>query len=521
MSDWSHRMKKLVRRMPWLQALLRRTVVGPRLLRGLAGLRAKLPATVSADAPRVLVPALRPWGIHRGWEGALSRLLLQEDMAVTWAECSGAVSQCDAMLACHSEPSLCRYCTSFNHKGAAAIGVDRIKLSDLTPAAECPLTPQELASHVEASWQRSLGAGPTPESQRTASEIALQARYVRAAESIACLAGPLFDEVQPDALLALNGKFYAESILVREAQRRGIPVWTYERGNIRDTIVLSQRSTAVPFDTREIIEALPTSPLQPAERARIESYLEDRVALGNGQVRFQPKSSVDTRIAPAGRRVVSLFTNLVWDSGVVGEDTIFPDMFAWIEASIRAVSKLSATQLVIRVHPAEQKIYWHPTRDTVAAHLRKSFPAGLPEHVTFVDALDDVNSYDLVAQSERVLVYTSSIGMEAAAAGKPVIVAARSNYSDAPFVHRPDTPAAFQKLVQSDKVDPPPDSVELAYRYLYRLYFEEMLPVPWIAETPSGFDLVAEQSGNGAELVRARIRELRESARVTQRQVTT
>ena len=85
-------------------------------------------------------------------------------------------------------------------------------------------------------------------------------------------------------------------------------------------------------------------------------------------------------------------------------------------------------------------------------------PGALPDNVTLVAPLDPVDSYELVHGADLVLAYASSIGMEAAAMGKPVIVAANSNYSAAPFVIRPESRDAYVELLRRrDPPLPPPD----------------------------------------------------------------
>ena len=57
----------------------------------------------------------------------------------------------------------------------------------------------------------------------------------------------------------------------------------------------------------------------------------------------------------------SRFTNVIWDSTVAGEDTIFESIFEWIGGGEFAGQCVTART----VHPAEANVYWHPTKDTV------------------------------------------------------------------------------------------------------------------------------------------------------------
>jgi hypothetical protein len=81
-------------------------------------------------------------------------------------------------------------------------------------------------------------------------------------------------------------------------------------------------------------------------------------------------------------------------------------------------------------------------------------------------------------------------------------------------VVRPSSREAYLRELVAGGSAPPPRAAELARRFAYRLYFEQMLPVPAVREDPTGFHAagtpaVAER---GAALM-ARLRRLAATAR--------
>ena len=481
---------------PGLRHRLRRWLLAPyqlwqlrRVVRRLAG---DGRATAGAP-PRVVVLAFRHWAISRAWETVFSRLLMRLGCAVTWLTDDQVMLRCDSMAGAHRDPALCEHCVRFNRRAAALAGVERRSLAEFLDPSVAGVTAEQLwddrfearYGEVSASFQRLLAARPGPldklphAQRRTLEELLLSAERVRRATD------GMLAELRPDAVLALNGKFFAEAIVLAAAQRLGIPVWTYERGNRRDTVVLSPTATAVPFDASGLMNGLERG-LDAAQRATIDRYLRRRQEVGNGQVRFVAAGARRLEPPPARRRVV-LFTNLIWDSAVVGEDTLFEHMFEWVETTVRAVADAPDVHLTVRVHPAEVRVYWHPTRQRVADVLAASFPSGLPANVRLVDAEEPVDSYALIRMADLVLVYSSTVGLEAAALGRRVVVAANSSYAAAPFVIRPASRRAYLREVVAGEPAPPPEAAELARRFMYRLYFEQMLPVPGVREDASGF----------------------------------
>jgi len=86
------------------------------------------------------------------------------------------------------------------------------------------------------------------------------------------------------------------------------------------------------------------------------------------------------------------------------------------------------------------------------------------------------------------LVYTSTVGLEMALQGKPVIVAGQTHYADKGFTYQTDN--AEDYLILLDQLDmlslPSPDAVELARRYAYLFFFRLMIPFPLITTLDRG-----------------------------------
>src|SRR6185437_1343735 len=86
---------------------------------------------------------------------------------------------------------------------------------------------------------------------------------------------------------------------------------------------------------------------------------------------------------------------------------------------------------VVRQHPSERRPLQRSQTD-VGGLLSRSF--GDDHRCRFVAAEDPVNSYDLLRAARLVLPFVSTIGIEAAAMGKPVLVSGACYYSDLGFV---------------------------------------------------------------------------------------
>ena len=108
----------------------------------------------------------------------------------------------------------------------------------------------------------------------------------------------------------------------------------------------------------------------------------------------------------------------------------------------------------------------------------------LPEHIHLITPTDKTNSYDLVDVATVGLVYTTTMGLEMAMNGVPVIVAGQTHYRGRGFTYDPDNWVNYYKILGSLLDDPQKsilteEQVKLAWTYAYTFFFDYPRPFPW------------------------------------------
>jgi len=83
-----------------------------------------------------------------------------------------------------------------------------------------------------------------------------------------------------------------------------------------------------------------------------------------------------------------------------------------------------------------------------------------------------------------VLVYTTTVGMEMAMSGVPVIVIGQTHYRDKGFTLDPDSWISFFDMLSDFIANPGKEQltkqeIDLAWEYAYRFYFEYPQAYPW------------------------------------------
>jgi hypothetical protein len=262
----------------------------------------------------------------------------------------------------------------------------------------------------------------------------------------------LLGHIQPDTVFLLNGLFLAEELIRSEAARRGIRVVTYEHGQKPDTLCLSD-GIANHYDITGLWAQVKCSPLSARQEAALDGYLAERRKgfPGISDWRMPTEDAgrlVEMLALDPQRPLAALFTNVTWDSAAQGRDRGFTSMFSWILETISLFETLPDAQLVVRIHPGEFGLKGWESRDPVRERLRSALDA-IPPNVRIIPPESPVNSYVLGRLAGCALVYTSTVGLELALEGQPVVVAGEVHYAGKGFTLDPTSPAEYRLFVRT------------------------------------------------------------------------
>lgn len=237
-----------------------------------------------------------------------------------------------------------------------------------------------------------------------------------------------------DLLFVPGGVWGSSGIWVELANAVGIRVATYDSGSY-GTLLLAVSGIACQLqDIPRAFSMLKEKSGSPEARAFvIESALVEINNRRSGVDKFSSQvkgeRAKDSRFTGA----VLIALNSPWDSAALGLHTVFDSTQEWIVGTVRYLLDNTDVPVVVRQHPVE-RLDIARSNDDYKVLLAQHF--GNNPRLHFVAAGDPVNSYDLLDQVAAVVAYTSTIGIEAAALGKPVVTESCSYYSDLTFVRR-------------------------------------------------------------------------------------
>ena len=449
---------------------------------------------------RLLILSTRGWSTHNVTEATLAHAARTRGWHTTFATCGGRLPVCDVAPIHAAPPMPCHSCGGYANDALRAAGFDAVNVHELVniqasiARARVPINALRtirdcdayavdgfaLGKFVRTSVAWFLSRGTLLDDAET---VRIYRSFLLSGSVLLAAFSQLLDRAAPGRILVLNGAFFPERILAELATRRGIAVTRYEKGFLTDTVLAGRwRRGADDLDPGdEEWQRTANRPLRPAEAEVIDAYLEERVRGGRTLDNFWATSVADKRRIREqlglreGRPMIGVFLNILWDSAIQDKDVAFKSMGDWLVQVIHWASRNPGVDVVVRLHPAEVKLANHVSRERMADHIATRF-TDLPATVHVVHADSDVSSYSLIDMASVGLVYTSTVGLEMAARGIPVVCAGVTHYGRRGFTLDPGTPRDYWEAIER-LIESPPDTAErsrareLARRYAYLFFF--------------------------------------------------
>ncbi|MFZ6021242.1 MAG: hypothetical protein ACOYXO_16720 [Chloroflexota bacterium] len=292
---------------------------------------------------------------------------------------------------------------------------------------------------------------------------------------------------RPDVVIVPNGTIQELGVVYRVARHLKLPTVTYEFSDQRQRIWLAYNSEVMRQDTSKLWEASKDQPLREDQMERMRSLMmaRQRASMWENFARLwqgKPAEGGEQARQKLGldqRPVVLLATNVLGDSLTLGRQVFSKSMAEWISRTVQYFIGRPDVQLVIRIHPGEVLTHGQSMADVVQEVLPR-----LPENIRLIRANDEINTYDLMEVADVGLVYTTTVGLEMAMMGLPVIVAGQTHYRERGFTYDPDSWVAYFKLLGHILENPPEyrlsrEQVNQAWQYAYRFFFDYPQPFPW------------------------------------------
>ena len=358
---------------------------------------------------------------------------------------------------------------------------------DLKPASDLPASLQSDIEEVSL-WDAQYTLMREEVDMNDAGDKALYDLRVRRNTFAALAALEWMQANKPDVVLIPNGLILEMGIVFRVAKYLNISAVTFEFNDQREQIWLAQNTSIMQQDTDYLVRdrcSLPMTDTMYERLADLENARRGARVWGKSNrlwqyVSAQGAEETKKALGLDGRPIVLLAANVLGDSLTLGRNIFAESMSEWITKTVQYFAKRSDVQLVVRIHPGEKIVPQVKSMGTVVNEALSVIPGNI--HV--IGALDNVNTYDLIEIADLGLAYTTTVGVETAMNGIPVISCGRTHYQGRGFTINPKNWDEYFSTLEKVLSDLSghrltEEQTAKAWNYAYRFFFEYPRPFPW------------------------------------------
>jgi len=271
----------------------------------------------------------------------------------------------------------------------------------------------------------------------------------------------LFERNRPDEFVVFNGRFAEVRPAMRLAQKMGIGTYVFEAiQGLIEHYVLTRNSFLHDLEVmkREMERVYAETPLSEDEQRQLarETFRLSRIFYFEQEEKRDESEVAKLRMRQLGEPLRLIIFNNSEDEfeAIPGwKNPFYKNQNDGIEQLLMSFAGRNDIHITLREHPNLKGV----------ASSQRDFLRTLPArfvNFTRIEAESKVSSYELLDQHDLVMTFGSSIGIEAAYFGKPVILMGRAQYEDLRCCVRPAGHAALvgwlNEYIASNQL--PPDA---------------------------------------------------------------
>lgn len=274
----------------------------------------------------------------------------------------------------------------------------------------------------------------------------------------------------------------------------GISVYTLSTAYHEDAIMIGKadnRHHMGQFASKELTTNAVETELSNKERQRIHSIMEKREA---GEItRTQHTTETDLSITVDEEYVVGIFSHLLWDGALEPDQALYGDIYEWLDDTLQVALDQKDIHFIVKAHPAEAI---RGTNERTGDWIQEQYDP-LPENITFLPPDTDVNTYALINTLDAGVVYASTVGLEMALKGKPVLTGGYPPYRDCGITYDPSTRSEYLELLGDiQQLNAGKERTDRALRFAYFLFVCKHIRFPHLSSQENKLQFTHENLTN-------------------------
>jgi len=287
-----------------------------------------------------------------------------------------------------------------------------------------------------------------------------------------------------DLILFSHGIYVTWEPVVEFCKQQKIDFVCYDRAKTKNTINVNFNQVAPDWSFNTAWQRYTKKALTIHEKEMVRNYLKERELQANDvfAYNFSERSENLTLLKnqlkiPLDSKVITIFTNLIWDAANVSRDLAFKNALECVIETIEFFKNHPKVHVVLRAHPAEKVL---GTKERYGDLVRMHFKDGLPDYVTIIEPEMEVNSFSVIDISDIGVVNTSTVGLEFALLGKPILLISDTHYRNKGFTYDVSSKEEYFKelniLLKTGELKP--NQISLSEKYFYMMMFKYQQNIP-------------------------------------------
>jgi hypothetical protein len=289
----------------------------------------------------------------------------------------------------------------------------------------------------------------------------------------------ILEEIKPEAVISNDSYYYPWAVLEQLCGQRRIPHYNYWPGVRKNGVCYAKGEPAMNLNLHQTWQSFQKQELSVAQQAALEYFLAERhtgkylagINTSDPHQNAQQLESMDLTRLNSKKPTALLAANVCWDLCALDKSVQFQDMFDWIAQTVRFFSDHPEWELIVKAHPGEENQAIPKTRQKVKDELARRLIA-TSDNVYVLGPRTQASVYDLFPFTQVGLVFTTTVGLEMACLGTPVITAGQAHYRGMGFTFDPkDRAGYFDQLARLLSMNEPPSIREergkLARKFFY------------------------------------------------------
>lgn len=276
----------------------------------------------------------------------------------------------------------------------------------------------------------------------------------------------LLSTIKPDILITFNGRFATSKPIIEAAAAAGIPALRHERGSTFARYALHTDAVHnYEYIRSRIAKAWLSADPATRDSSAHEFFLRRRN--GDGICWYSYTEAQTEGLIPvksSSKRRLVYFTSS--DDEYAAVTDVFtpgpwPNQLQALSALLCVAAKFHDIELVVRLHP-------HLVKKSSAERKRWLLLAA--PNILLVAPGDQIDSYALLDSADIVVTYGSTIGMEAAYAGKPSILIGPCSYAGSEAIYQAHSEHELELLLSMKPIPPKDRKHCLPYGYYFMTF---------------------------------------------------